>query len=123
MPILSASMGSSLDMRKLRIYPAPHAKLFWVEVLLRLTTGMEMVLVLAASVAALFRNPLTRGWNARLRRSLPPVHPFNLLLASGTRSLLERLLSKRRVREALIFSIFALWMIPALSLHDRPPSR
>ena len=39
MPILSASMGSSLDMRKLMVYPVPHAKLFQVEVLLRLTTG------------------------------------------------------------------------------------
>ena len=46
MPILSASMGSSLDMRKLVVYPAPHAKLFLVELLLRLTTGLEMVLSL-----------------------------------------------------------------------------
>ena len=42
MPILSASMGSSLDLRKLRIYPAPHGKLFQVEVLLRLTTGGQL---------------------------------------------------------------------------------
>ena len=39
MPILSASMGSALDMRKLMLYPVPHGKLFQVEVLLRLTTG------------------------------------------------------------------------------------
>jgi ABC-2 type transport system permease protein len=37
---------------------------------------------------------------------------FNLLLASGTRSLLERLLSKRKVRELLVFLIFMLWMVP-----------
>jgi ABC-2 type transport system permease protein len=37
---------------------------------------------------------------------------FNLLLASGTRSLLERLLSRRRVRELLILAMFALWMVP-----------
>src|ERR1700730_16771234 len=43
MPILSASMGSSLDMRKLLVYPVPHGKLFLVETLLRLTTGLEMV--------------------------------------------------------------------------------
>ena len=35
MPILSASMGSALDMRKLMVYPVPHRKLFQVEVLLR----------------------------------------------------------------------------------------
>jgi ABC-2 type transport system permease protein len=112
MPILSASMGSSLDLRKLRIYPAPHGKLFYVEVLLRLTTGVEMLMVLAAGTAALFRNPLTRGGYA-----LAPVAIFvlfNLLLASGTRSLLERLLSRRRVREVLVFLLFMLWMVPRL---------
>ena len=61
MPILSASMGSSLDMRKLLVYPVPHGKLFQVEVLLRLTTGVEMLMVLAGGVAGLFRNPADRG--------------------------------------------------------------
>ena len=110
MPILSASMGSSLDLRKLRVYPAPHGKLFYVEVLLRLATGLEMLMVLSAGTAALFRNPLTRGEYALL-----PVLGFvffNVLLASGTRSLLERLLSRRRVRELLVFLLFALWMVP-----------
>ena len=37
---------------------------------------------------------------------------FNLLLASGARSLLERLLSKRKIRELLVFLIFMLWMVP-----------
>jgi ABC-2 type transport system permease protein len=120
MPILSASMGSSLDLRKLRIYPAPHGKLFYIEVLLRLTTGVEVLLVLAAIVAALFRNPLTRGWYALFPVLLYIV--FNLLLASGTRSLLERLLSKRRVREILVFAIFMLWMAPRfLFLTGRGP--
>src|SRR6266851_4480334 len=36
-PVLSASMGAGLDMRKLLVYPAPHGRLFLVEVLLRLT--------------------------------------------------------------------------------------
>jgi ABC-2 type transport system permease protein len=110
MPILSASMGSSLDLRKLRIYPIPHRTLFEVEVLLRLTTGIEMVMVMTAGVAALFRNPYTRGWYALA--AFPLFILFNLLLASGTRSLLERLLSKRRVREAMVFVFFLLWMVP-----------
>jgi ABC-2 type transport system permease protein len=110
MPILSASMGSSLDLRKLRIYPAPQGRLFQVEVLLRFTTGVEMIIVLAAGVAALFRNPLTRGVYA-----LAPVLIyilFNVLLASGTRSLLERLLARRRIRELLVVFLFGLWMVP-----------
>lgn len=114
MPILSASMGSSLDMRKLLVYPAPHGKLFLVEVLLRLTTGMEMLMILAGGTAGLLRNPAAGGWSA-LPRVLGPVLIyvlFNLLLASGTRSLLERLLSRRKVREILVFFLLMLWMIP-----------
>ena len=67
MPILSASMGSALDMRKLMVYPVPHARLFQIEVLLRLTTGVEMLMVLAGSVAGMFhRSPLWDG--CRFRR-------------------------------------------------------
>jgi ABC-2 type transport system permease protein len=114
MPILSASMGSALDMRKLMVYPVPHAKLFQVEVLLRLTTGVEMLMVLVGSVAGMFHNAGVAGW-----LSVPAVLlylAFNLLLASGTRSLLERLLSKRKVRELLVFLIFMVWMLPRFLL-------
>jgi ABC-2 type transport system permease protein len=110
MPILSASMGSALDMRKLMVYPVPHRTLFKVEVLLRLTTGAEMVMVLLGGVAGLFRNPRASGWPAV--PALLIYITFNLLLASGTRSLLERLLSKRKVRELLVFLIFMVWMVP-----------
>ena len=50
-PIVTASMGSSLDTRKLLVYPIPHRQLFLVEVLLRLTSSGEMVMVLGAGVA------------------------------------------------------------------------
>ena len=63
-------------------------------------------MVLAAGLAAMFRNPLARGGYALIGVLVYIV--FNLLLASGTRSLLERLLSRRRVREALVFLIFML---------------
>jgi len=88
----------------------PHRMLFKVEVLLRLTTGAEMVMVLLGGAAGLFRNPRTSGWPAV--PALLIYIAFNLLLASGTRSLLERLLSKRKVRELLVFLIFMVWMVP-----------
>jgi ABC-2 type transport system permease protein len=118
MPILSASMGSSLDMRKLLIYPAPHGKLFLVETLLRLATGLEMVMVLAGGALGLLRNRAAGGWPA-LPRTLAAVLVyilFNLLLASGTRSLLVRLLSRRRVRELLVFFLLMLWTVPRFLL-------
>src|SRR5262249_34092086 len=42
-PMMSASLGASLDLKKLLIYPVEHRKLFVIEVLLRLTTGAEML--------------------------------------------------------------------------------
>lgn len=122
MPILSASMGSSLDMRKLVVYPAPHAKLFLVELLLRLATGIEMVMVLAGGGLGLIGNRSV-GWAAGVRaspfiqapRTLAAVLVFvvfNVLLASGSRSLLVRLLSRRKVRELLVFFLLLLWMVP-----------
>jgi hypothetical protein len=60
-PLISASLGASLDLKKLLIYPVPHRKLFVIEVLLRLTTCAEMLLILAGSVAGLLRNPTFGG--------------------------------------------------------------
>src|SRR5258708_23141135 len=60
-PLVSASLGASLDLKKLLMYPIPHAKLFVVEVLLRITTCAEMVLFLTGVVVGLFRNPLFGG--------------------------------------------------------------
>ena len=100
MPIASASMGSALDLRKLLAYPIPHAKLFTVEVLLRLTTAIEMLIVLAGGVAGRPPDPRVQAWGAVL--SLPLFVGFNLLLASGTRSLFERLLARRRIREVVV---------------------
>lgn len=115
-PIISASMGSALDMRKLLVYPAPHGTLFAVEVLLRLATAMEMVLVLAGGVAGLMRNPAMGGLRmAPLVLLSALIYTlFNLLLASGLRSLLERLLSRRRLREILIFLLLIALTAPRL---------
>src|SRR5436305_10404700 len=39
---------------------------------------------------------------------------LNLLLASGTRSVLERLLSRRHVREVIVLLMTMLWVVPRL---------
>jgi ABC-2 type transport system permease protein len=114
MPVLSASMGSSLDLRKLLIYPAPHQQLFLVELLLRFTTGIEMQMVLAGGAAGLLRNPVSGGLRAvpSLAGALSVFVLFNLLLASGTRSLLERLLARRKVRELVALLVAMVWLVP-----------
>ncbi|SPE30044.1 conserved membrane hypothetical protein [Candidatus Sulfopaludibacter sp. SbA6] len=125
-PVLSASMGSGLDMRKLLVYPAPHGKLFLVEILLRLTAGAEMVLVLAGGTIGLLFNPAAGGWGAapRLAAAVPIFVLFNLLLASGMRSLLERLLTRRKVREVLSFFLLMLYVVPRVMFQSghRPKS-
>ena len=113
-PVISASMGSALDMRKLLAYPIPHGRLFAVEVLLRLTTALEVILVVTAGTLGLLANPEAGGLGAA-PRLLPAVLLFilfNLLLASGMRSILERLLSRRKVREMLAVLVAMIWVLP-----------
>ncbi len=114
MPIFSASMGSSLDLRKLLVYPAPHGSLFFVELMLRFTTALEMQMVLAAGALGLLQNSESGGWRRLpgLAVTIPLFIAFNLLLASGTRSLLERLLSRRKAREVVALLIAMAWVVP-----------
>src|SRR5271155_5226420 len=56
-PVLLTSMGASLDLRKLLVYPIPNRALFTVEVLLRVTTGVEMMVLLLGAAIGLWWNP------------------------------------------------------------------
>jgi ABC-2 type transport system permease protein len=118
-PVLSASMGTGLDMRKLLLYPVAHRQLFLVEVLLRLVSAAEMVLVVTGGSIGLLLNPAAGGWRAaHLAAAMPIFVGFNLLLASGVRSLLERLLARRRVRELLTFFLLAIYLAPRVLVQS-----
>ena len=120
-PIVSASLGASLDLKKLLIYPVPHQKLFVIEVLLRLTTCAEMLLVLAGSMTGLLRNP-TFGGVAAAPRIIAPFLLFvlfNLLLSAGLRNLLERLLTHKRVREILMLVLVIAAALPQIYVSSR----
>jgi len=116
-PLISASLGASLDLKKLMVYPVPHRNLFAIEVLLRLTTCAEMLLVLAGSLIGLLRNAVFGGVlrAPRLILSYLLFVLFNLLLAAGVRSLLERLLSHKRLRELLTFVLVTAAALPRLA--------
>jgi len=115
-PIISASLGASLDLKKLLIYPVPHRKLYVIEVLLRLTTCAEMLLMLTGAMTGLVRNPLFGGATAVPRIVAPMLvfMAFNLLLAAGLRNLLERLLTHKRVRELLMIVLVICAALPRL---------
>ena len=119
-PVLSASMGAGLDMRKLLVYPLPHGQLFVVEILLRLTAGAEMIMVLTGGSLGLLSNPAAGGWTAlpRVAGGALSFVVFNLLLASGMRSLLERLLTRRKVREVLSFLLLMLYVMPRVMFYQ-----
>ena len=115
-PVISASLGASLDLKKLIVYPIPRERLFTVEILLRLTTCMEMLLAVAGILTGLLRNPQLGGLAAapRLISAILLFIAFNLLLSAGMRNLLERLLLRRRLREILMLVIVLVGVLPQL---------
>ena len=119
-PILMASTGSALDIKKLLVYPIPHRELFTLEVLLRISTGVEMLLLLGGSFAGLLLNPKIPLWAPF---TLVFFVAFNLLLSAGIRDLLVRLLARKRVREitTLLFVLAA--ALPQLMLRGGFPTR
>jgi ABC-2 type transport system permease protein len=110
-PVLMAATGASLDIKKLQVYPIPHTQLFAIEVLLRTTTGLEMLLILAGVAAGLLLNPLVPGW-APL--AILPYIAFNLCLAAGLREILARLFARKRVREIAVFLLVLCGALPQL---------
>jgi ABC-2 type transport system permease protein len=116
MPVLTASMGRSLDLKKLAMYPVPHGELFLVEVLLCLTSTLEMILVIAGGLAGLIANRGIAAAPGILLAGLVFI-TFNALLASGTRSLIGRLMSRRKIREVVILVTTCLWMLPRIFMQ------
>ena len=119
-PVLTASMGSSLDVRKLLVYPVPRGSLFWIEVALRTSTSVEMLLLLAGAGIGLALNPSVPIW-APL--ALIPFVAINLLLSAGVRDLLVRLLARKRVREIVVFLVVLCAALPQAMLLSGPRGR
>jgi ABC-2 type transport system permease protein len=120
-PVLTASLGASLDMKKVLVYPVPESQFFTIEVALRVTAALEMLLVMAGITIGLLRNPAAPAWG-------PPaaavaVIAINLFVAAGLRSLLERLFAYRMLREILVLALVLSAAIPQLVAYTGiPPS-
>jgi len=123
-PLASATMGASLDLRKLLLYPVPRRALFTVEVLLRITTCAEVLLVLTGAGIGILRNPAF-GWRliGRVPVALALFATFNLLLAAGLRSLIERLLNRRGLREVMALVLMLVGVLPRLLMVTGLPAR
>jgi len=111
-PILTTDAGASLNVRKILLYPIPDGELFVVELLLRLSAALEMLLVLAGTGIGLALNPAVPRWLPA--PALLIFVTFNLFLSAGLRSLLERLLAIRRVRELVVLFMVTCGALPQL---------
>jgi ABC-2 type transport system permease protein len=116
-PVLSASFGASLDLRKLLPYPIPIVQLFTVEVLLRVLTCAEMLILLTGATLGLLRNPLY-GLAASPFIVLGAVvfAASNILFSAGARHMLERLFKRTRMKEAMALLIVAASLAPQILL-------
>ncbi len=109
-PLLTGSAGMSIDSRKLLLYPVPAGRLFLMELMLRAVAGMEMLLVLAGATVGLLRHPAVPFWGPLA--AMPPFIALNLFSAAGMRSLIERMLAYRRVRETVVLLVLLAAVIP-----------
>ena len=117
-PMIMVSTGLSLDLSRLLVYPIPHSHLFGIEVLLRITTAIEMLLVCTGLAVGLAMNPRLPWW-AWL--ALIPFAVLNLLLSAGLRDLFARLMTRKYFREALVFLLVLLAALPqVLVVVDQP---
>ena len=119
-PVLLTSMGASLDLRKLLVYPIPNRALFTIEVMLRVSTAVEMMLILIGAAIGLFLNPAIPFW-APFTLALFVL--FNLYCSTGIRDLLVRLLARKRIRELVVFLVVIAAALPQLMLFRGSQTR
>jgi len=107
-PVITASFGASIDLRKLMAYPIPRRKLFQVELLLRAITSFDMLIVLTGICTGLLRNRLYGAAAAPyiISGALAFI-AMNVLLSAGIRALLERFFLRTRFKE-IFFLILVL---------------
>lgn len=119
-PLLTASMGASIDLRKLLVFPIPTQRLFQVEVLLRLSTCIEMMLVVTGLTAGLSVNPGLPNRAGVLAFVLFVL--FNLFVSAGVRNQMERWMARRRVRELIVLVILLSAALPQLLVVTGVPA-
>jgi hypothetical protein len=116
-PVISAGFGASLDLRKLLAYPIPRGKLFTVEVLLRLTSCAEMLIILAGGVAGLLRNPLYGAKASVFILGGALLFTLtNILCSTGARYMIERLFLRSRLKESLLLLLVVVGIAPQVFL-------
>ncbi len=118
-PILLGSSGAYIDIRRLLIYPIPVSRLFTLEVVLRISTAIEMGIFLLGAMLGLTINRDLRLWSPL---ALALFGLFNLLLSTGIKQLLNRLAERKYLRELSFLVVILALLLPQslILLHDNP---
>ena len=108
-PLMLATAGIGLEMKKLVVYPVPHSQLFLLDAILRVSTGIEVLIMLGGCSFGVLLNPRLRWWTVL---AFAPYILFNLAVAAGIRELLTRIMARRFLREIVMFCFVLLGALP-----------
>ncbi|MCU1295101.1 MAG: hypothetical protein JWP08_3951 [Bryobacterales bacterium] len=108
-PLVTLTGGWSLNLKKLQSFPVRTGTLFGIEVLLRVTTGFEMLLLVAGACIGLFLNPSASKPASIL---LLLIVPFNLLLSLGIREFILHSFAQNRLRELFALLVVSIGLVP-----------
>jgi len=117
-PVIMASNGAAMDIRRLMVYPVPRSQLFGLETLLRISVAVEVMVVTAGAVAGLLCN---REAKLTAPLALLVFMIFNLFLSTGIKQVLGRWLERKYVREMLVLGIVLAATLPQAFLVIGPP--
>lgn len=110
-PVMLATTGLSLDLKKLVVYPVPITQLFTLEVILRVTTAFEVLVLTAGAMIGALRNQQLPWWSAL---AFVPFIVLNLLFSAGIREVLLRVFAKKVWREIAAIVLVFLGLLPQL---------
>jgi ABC-2 type transport system permease protein len=110
-PLMTLNSGWSLDVRRLLVYPISDRTLFAVETLLRITSALESLILLAGMIIGLESHP---GVPKLAPWFLLFYVPLNLFLSLAIRESLLRLLGRRRFKELFAIVFLCIVLLPSL---------
>ena len=113
-PLITLSTGWALQINKLQVYPIRDNALFGLEVLLRVTSAPEILIVLLGGTAGLARRPDVPVFASLC---LLLFIPFNLFLQLAVRNFVMHAFERNRFREIITIAFVSIGVLPQLVMR------
>jgi ABC-2 type transport system permease protein len=113
-PLLTLSTGWALQINKLQVYPIRDTALFALEVLLRITSAPESIVVILGGAIGLARRADVPFLAAL---SLLLFVPFNLFLQLAVRDFIVHSFERNRFREIITIICVSIGVVPQLIIR------